>query len=91
MHPQVHAAGELAWHRREAALSAEVEPRSRRGAARTMLAARARLQRRAVHRARLVVAPSARFASDLAADCGVAPQRIRVVPNPIDLERYRPA
>src|SRR4051812_38739326 len=45
--PQVHAAGELRWHRVEDDLAARAgESRARRAAVRTMLRARARAQRR---------------------------------------------
>jgi glycosyltransferase involved in cell wall biosynthesis len=90
LHPQVHAAGELEWHRREAALSRRCEPASRRALARALLAARARLQRGDVARARRIVVPSAGFGALLARDYGVPAARIRVVPDPVDLERFSP-
>lgn len=90
LHPEVHAAGELRWHRSERELAARCESRGRRAAVRTMLTVRSAAQRRAVRRASLVVAPSAHFADCLAADYGIARDALRVVPNPIDLERFRP-
>jgi glycosyltransferase involved in cell wall biosynthesis len=90
LHPQVHAAGELRWHRREAALSRRAEPAARRLLARSILVARSRLQRRDVGLARGLVVPSAGFRDLLAADYGVAEERFRVVPDPVDLDRFRP-
>jgi glycosyltransferase involved in cell wall biosynthesis len=56
-----------------------------------MLTVRAAIQRRDSRRAALVVAPSRRFAEHLVCDYSVSRDRIRVVPNPIDLERFTPA
>jgi glycosyltransferase involved in cell wall biosynthesis len=91
LHPEVHAAGELAWHRREDALAARGESLQKRIAARTVLRGRQLRQRRDIRLARRVIAPSRAFGSHLAADYGVPLDRISVVPNPIDLERFAPA
>jgi glycosyltransferase involved in cell wall biosynthesis len=91
LHPEVHAAGELAWHRREHHLAARGETRRKRLAARAVLAARTFRQRRDIALARRVIAPSRVFASHLATDYGFPRDRISVVPNPIDLERFAPA
>jgi glycosyltransferase involved in cell wall biosynthesis len=88
VHPEVHAAGELLWHRREHALSERAESRKRRAITRAMLIARSARQRRDVRLVRRVVAPSHVFAAHLTNDYGIAPHRISVVPNPIDLARY---
>jgi glycosyltransferase involved in cell wall biosynthesis len=90
VHPEVHAAAELYWHREERALSRRSESRERRAATRMMLIARTARQRRDLKLVRRVVAPSRVFASHLARDYGVEPERISVVPNPIDLERFAP-
>jgi glycosyltransferase involved in cell wall biosynthesis len=90
VHPGVHAAGELAWHRRESSLAARGESRQRRLAARAMLASRAARQRRDIRLVRRVIAPSEVFARHLAADYGVPLDRISIVPNPIDLDRFAP-
>jgi glycosyltransferase involved in cell wall biosynthesis len=90
LHPEVHAAGELAWHRRESRLAARGETRRRRLAARAVLTARTLRQRRDIGLARGVIAPSEVFAAHLATDYGFPPDRISVVPNPIDLERFAP-
>lgn len=91
VHPEVHAAGELRWHHRERGLALQAETVLRHGAMRSMLAARSAIQRADLSSADLVVAPSRRFAELLREDCGVAPARIRVVPNPVDLVRFSPA
>jgi glycosyltransferase involved in cell wall biosynthesis len=90
IHPEVHAAGELTWHRREDRLAARGESRPRRLAARALLTARAFRQRRDIALARRAIAPSRVFASHLAADYGFPRDRISVVPNPIDLGRFAP-
>jgi glycosyltransferase involved in cell wall biosynthesis len=91
VHPEVHAAGELRWHRHERELSRRCEPVWRRRTARLMLSARAASQRRGLRGAAAVIAPSARFAELLSADCGYPRDRIHVVPNPVDIERFHPS
>jgi glycosyltransferase involved in cell wall biosynthesis len=90
LHPEVHAAGELRWHRREAHLIRETESRLKTAAARTMLAGRVRRQRKDAKFASLILAPSREFARQLGQDLGVPEDRIRVIPNPIDLTRFVP-
>jgi glycosyltransferase involved in cell wall biosynthesis len=90
LYPSVHAAGELRWHRRESALARTCEPAFWHLAARTMLAVRSARQRRDIGRAKLVIALSRRFGEHLQRDYGVPPERIRVVPYPIDLDRFSP-
>lgn len=91
VHPSTHAAGELAWHRREAGLSRRCESARQRALARATLIARAELQRRELPTADRVLGVSAVFAAHLVADYGLDPARVGVVPNPIDLERFQPA
>jgi glycosyltransferase involved in cell wall biosynthesis len=76
VHPSTHAAGELTWFRREAALARRCEPLARRLAARALLTLRAAVQRRQVPQA---------------ADYGIPERQLGVVVNPIDLERFHPA
>jgi glycosyltransferase involved in cell wall biosynthesis len=52
------------------------------------MALRSVSQRRGAQRAALIIAPSQRFAHLLTADYVLPPSRIRVVPNPIDLDRF---
>jgi glycosyltransferase involved in cell wall biosynthesis len=90
LHPQVHAAGELRWHRRERALSRVCEPRARTLAVRQMLRARSVLQRRDAGVVNHVIAASRPFADDLTADYGVEPARLSVVPNPVAVDLFTP-
>jgi glycosyltransferase involved in cell wall biosynthesis len=90
VHPGTYAAGELTWHRREAHLTAGAQSRLHHGSVSALLAARARKQRRDLARARLLIAMSAHFADDMAADYAIPRDRFRVVPNAIDLDRFQP-
>lgn len=90
VHPSTHAAGELAWHKREHALSRRCEPTWKRLLVRAMLTARAVVQRREMPRADRVLGVSRRFSEHLAADYRIAPERLGYVANPIDLERFKP-
>jgi glycosyltransferase involved in cell wall biosynthesis len=91
VHPEVHAAGELVWHRREDRLAARAETRQRRLAVRAVLAARTARQSRDLRLVRRVIAPSQVFAGHLASDYGIPLNRISVVPNPINLDRFAPS
>jgi glycosyltransferase involved in cell wall biosynthesis len=88
--PSVHIAGELRWHRRESALARMCEPPLTHLASRAMLIARSVRQRQAIQLATLVIALSRRFGEHLCRDYGVSPERIRIVPYPIDLNRFSP-
>jgi glycosyltransferase involved in cell wall biosynthesis len=90
VHPSTHAAGELRWHRREAALSRRCEPFHKRALVRAMLAARATVQRRDIHLATRVLGVSARFVEHLEHDYAIPRERLGVVRNPIDLRRFEP-
>jgi glycosyltransferase involved in cell wall biosynthesis/predicted O-methyltransferase YrrM len=91
LHPEVHAYGELRWHRRERSLALRGETRRRYAMAYAALAVRSELQQRDMRLATGILAPSLRFAQLLAEDYGLDPLRIQVVPNPIDLDRFRPS
>jgi glycosyltransferase involved in cell wall biosynthesis len=88
VHPSTHAAGELLWHRREAALSRRCEQPAKRWVARAMLTARASIQRRDLRVADRVLAVSERFGEHLAHDYAIPPERLGVVVNPIDFKRF---
>jgi glycosyltransferase involved in cell wall biosynthesis len=90
VHPEVHAAGELYWHRRETELARQSEPTLWNLAVRQMLATRAWKQKRDVHLARMVIAVSNHFAADISRDYQFPSDRIRVVRNPVDLQRFYP-
>ena len=91
VHPSTHAAGELRWHKREAQFARRVEPRSRRAVVRAVLTVRAAVQRRDLAHADRVLGISRRFADYLATDYGIPRERIGIVVNPIDLERFCPS
>jgi glycosyltransferase involved in cell wall biosynthesis len=91
LQPETHAAGELAWHRREDELSRRCEPLLKRVVVRGVLRARAAVQAREVRQADRVLAVSRRFADHLARDYRVPPARLGIVPNPIDLQRFSPS
>jgi glycosyltransferase involved in cell wall biosynthesis len=90
LHPETHIAGELRWHRRETQLAAQCESATKIRAVRSVLILRSALQKRTAHLASRVIAPSAQFGAALAADYSIPLNRLRVVPNPIDLDRYTP-
>jgi glycosyltransferase involved in cell wall biosynthesis len=91
VHPEVHAAGELEWLRRESGLARRCEPAYMRLAVRGVLASRVHLQRRSAGAVAAIVAPSRAFARDVERDYAIEPDRVHVVPNPVDLERFAPA
>ena len=90
VHPEVHAAGELRWHRRESDLSRQCEQTHARLAARGVLMTRAVLQRLGAAYPDAFVAPSTVFARDIERDYHIDMRRVYVVPNPVDLERFVP-
>lgn len=91
VHPSTHAAGELRWYRREAPLARRIEPRSRRLLVETVLRMRTSIQRRDLARVERILAISRRFADHLVADYRIPEERIGIVPNPIDLDRFSPS
>ena len=91
VHPETHAAGELRWYAREARLARGVEPWHRRLLVRGLLTVRAGVQRRDLPQAARVLGVSRRFSEHLAADYEIPRERVGVVVNPIDLDRFRPA
>ena len=90
VHPSTHAAGELKWHRREAYLSRRCEPFAKRALVRVMLRTRAFFQKRDLARVERVLGVSSTFSEYLGRDYAIPPERLGVVPNPIDLELFRP-
>lgn len=91
VHPSTHAAGELRWVLREAALAKRTEPPMRRLAVRAILTARTLMQRYELPRADRVLGVSGRFSELLHADYGIDRSRLGVVPNPVDLAQFHPA
>jgi glycosyltransferase involved in cell wall biosynthesis len=90
LHPETHAAGELRWVLRERHMDAAQRHPARRGAFEALLRARSAQQRRDITSVARVIAPSAVFRDELIADYGLDVARTGVVPNPVDLERFRP-
>ena len=90
LHPSVHAAGELRWMWNERELSRRCEGWLRPRLVMGWFLFRSRRQRRDIGRAALVLALSSAFGRHLSEDYGVDPTRIRIAPNPIDLESFRP-
>jgi glycosyltransferase involved in cell wall biosynthesis len=90
LHPSVHAAGELRWMWNERELSRRCEGWLRPRLVMGWFLFRSRRQRRDIGRAALVLALSDAFGRHLVEDYGIDPTRIRIAPNPIDLESFRP-
>jgi glycosyltransferase involved in cell wall biosynthesis len=57
---------------------------------RGMLRGRARLQSHDLRTVNLVIAPSRRFARDMAVDYRLPPERVAVLPNAVDLDSFHP-
>ena len=89
VHPCVHSAGELRWHRRESAYALKSERRIIHLLMRVLLLLRTRLQPGELARADLVLGLSERFNELLHQDCGVPVEKLRVVRTPVDLEHFR--
>ena len=90
LHPSVHAAGELRWMWNERELSRRCEGWLRPRLVMCWFLFRSRRQRRDIGRAALVLALSSAFGRHLSEDYGFDPTRIRIAPNPIDLDSFRP-
>jgi glycosyltransferase involved in cell wall biosynthesis len=88
VHPETHAAGELRWLVRERDLAWQGGSRAAWGAAATMLATRAVVQRRDARAVDALIAPSRIFAEHLRRDYGLRPEALHVVPNCIDLTQF---
>lgn len=86
--PETHMAGELRWVRRERHIASRCEPRLRRMVVEGLLTLRSWRQRRDIAAASRIIAISHRFAEELASDYGVSKDKISLVRNPIDLERF---
>ncbi len=91
VHPEVHAQGERVHHWRERALARQTEPVAQFLANHAYLRYRAGIQRRDAQIPVRVIVPSRRFAKYLHDDYTVPMERMRVLPNIIDLLRFTPA
>jgi glycosyltransferase involved in cell wall biosynthesis len=90
LHPSVHAKGELRSLRTEAHLSKMTEPFIMRIGARALLTARSYVQKRHIRYADIVFGLSENFGRDLNRDYGVSLELMPIVPNPVDLLKFRP-
>jgi glycosyltransferase involved in cell wall biosynthesis len=91
LHPEVHAYGEFRHHWRERSLALRSEPAHYFAVNHAYLGYRSLLQRRDLRDVALLIAPSDRFAAHIATDYGYPRERIRVIPNVVDIERFTPA
>jgi glycosyltransferase involved in cell wall biosynthesis len=88
LHPETHAQGELAGLRNEHALARRFEAPWRLAAVRGLMIARAGIQRSDIRHADRVIAISDRFGRHLVDDYGISRDRVAVVPNPIEVDRF---
>jgi glycosyltransferase involved in cell wall biosynthesis len=88
LHPQVHATGERRWLWNERALLDGRGAKLRASAMASLLSARVPRQQRSLDLATVIIAPSQAFAGDLRRDHAVPPEKVHVIPNPIDLSRF---
>jgi glycosyltransferase involved in cell wall biosynthesis len=88
VHPEVHAQGELRWLQKESAFLPDARAKIKNGVVEQLMRLRATVQRRDICTVERVVAPSRVFASELQRDYGLSPERVTVVPNPIDPLRF---
>ncbi len=86
MHPSVHAQGERTWFDREYRASVSTQPALKRFIVSRWLQLRSMRQARDARRATGVLAISRHFGEAIVADYGVAPDRVRVVPNCINVD-----
>lgn len=91
LHPSVHAAGELHWHRKETQLSRMSEPWTTRQAVRLLLIIRSRIQKKHIQVADFIISKSQNFAVEMSKDYALEPGKIPfIVRNPIDTDKFMP-
>ncbi|CAM3644174.1 glycosyltransferase family 4 protein [Cohnella lubricantis] len=91
LHPSVHAAGELRWHRLESRLARHSEGILTRAGVRLLLMMRASVQKRHARSADHILSLSRSFADEMIEDYKLDSAKVRhIVPNPIDLEKFVP-
>jgi glycosyltransferase involved in cell wall biosynthesis len=89
--PETHIAGELRWLLAERELALRCQPRPVFAAVTALMFVRARIQRHAIRRARLLVCISGVFRDHLVRDYGFPRERTVVVPNPVHIARFATA
>jgi glycosyltransferase involved in cell wall biosynthesis len=91
LHPSVHAAGELQWHRKEEHLSRLSESWAARRAVRLLLLIRSHVQKKHIQAADYIISKSRNFAAEMARDYGLKPEKVPcIIRNPIDTETFKP-
>lgn len=91
LHPSVHAAGELQWHRKEEHLSRMSESWASRIAVRLLLLIRSNVQKKHIQAADYVISKSRNFAAEMMRDYSLKPEKVPcIIRNPIDIERFKP-
>lgn len=90
LHPVAHPMGELRWYRRETHLVRQCDPWLHRMASKLGLLSRVRRQNKHLQAADRVLAGSEHFANSLVWDYSVSPEKIRILPSPVDLEGLLP-
>lgn len=88
IHPETHIAGELRWLIAERGLALRCQPRHMFAMVVALMFVRARIQRRSIRRARLLICISGVFRDHLVADYGFPRERTVVVPNPVHTTRF---
>jgi glycosyltransferase involved in cell wall biosynthesis len=86
--PSTTAAGELEWHRRESRYARRHEKLVPHYTARAFLTLRATVQRRQLRKVRYVVGASEAFLASIREHYGLPPDRLRLLPHPIDIDHY---
>jgi glycosyltransferase involved in cell wall biosynthesis len=88
IHPETHAAGELRWLLAEWRLALRCQPPYVLAIAVAMMCVRTLVQRRAIHRADLLVCISSVFRDHLVRDYRFPPEATIVIPNPVRTDRF---
>ncbi len=88
IHPETHLAGELRWLIAERRLALRCHSRLTYATVLAIVTLRTLIQRRAVHRASLLVCISRVFRDHIVRDYRFDPERTVVIPNPIRPERF---
>jgi glycosyltransferase involved in cell wall biosynthesis len=91
IHPETHAAGELRWLIAERRLALRCQPPYVLAIAVAMMCVRTLVQRRAIHRADLLVCISSVFRDHLVRDYRFPPGATIVIPNPVRTDRFSTA
>jgi glycosyltransferase involved in cell wall biosynthesis len=89
--PETHIGGELKFMLREWRLALRCTPAWTFAATIAVMAVRVLVQRAMIKRARLVICISSVFRDHMVRDYGLRPERTKVIPNPIRVERFRDA